>query len=50
MPGGIADILEIIVLAAGPHATLRCCCPFVTAIIEAQEDILELNHAGIREQ
>ena len=52
MPGGVADLLEIVVLAAGAHALLRrrrAARP-VRRLLHAQEDLLELDHPRIREQ
>jgi hypothetical protein len=51
MPGGVADIVEIVVLAAGAHAFLRGGGarrrgrPFL-----ARKDVLELHHAAVDEQ
>ena len=50
MPGGVADILEIVVLAAGTHAALRGGGAFVRALLLAQKHILELDHAAVGEQ
>ena len=49
MPRGVADIFEIVVLAAGAHAFLRGHRPAVVPLLEAGEDIFELHHAGIDE-
>ena len=46
----IADIVEVIVLAAGPDAFLRRGGSAVGPLLDAGEDILELDHAGIGEQ
>ena len=47
MAGGAADIFQVIVLAAGTHALLgRCCAPVLPGFL-AQENALELHHAGI---
>ena len=46
---GVADIVEIVVLAAGAHAFLRGGGARVGALLEAGEDVLELHHAGIGE-
>ena len=45
----IADIFEVVVLAAGPNAFLRCHRPVVTACLETGEQVLELHHAGVGE-
>ena len=49
MPRGVADIVEIVVLAAGAHAFLRRHRAVVRALFKAGEDVLELHHAGIGE-
>ena len=46
---GIADIVEVVVLAAGAHAFLRGHRAIVGALFQAGEDVLELHHAGIGE-
>jgi hypothetical protein len=46
---GVADIVEVVVLAAGPHAFLRGRRPIVGAPLHPGEDVLELYHAGVRE-
>ena len=46
---GIADIVEVVVLAAGAHAFLRRRRPDIGALLDAGEDILELHHPGIGE-
>src|SRR5271169_4004657 len=50
MPGGIADVLQIVVLAAGAYAFLGGGGALVGPFFEPGEDILELNHPGIGEQ
>ena len=47
---GVADVLQIVVLAAGAHAALRGGRPRVRAPFRAEEDVLELHHAGVGEQ
>ena len=47
---GVAHVLEVVVLAAGPQAPLRRHRAVVRALLEAEEDVLELHHAGVREQ
>jgi hypothetical protein len=49
MPGGVADIVEIVVLAAGAHALLRRRRPAVGPPLLPREDVLELDHAAVRE-
>ena len=45
----IADIFEVIVLAACADAFLRCHGAVVAACLKAGEQVLELHHAGIGE-
>ena len=47
---GITHILQIVVLAAGTHATLRAGGPVIGPLLQPQEQILELVHAGIGKQ
>ncbi len=49
MAGGVADIVEVVVLAASAHALLRRGGAHVGALLLAGEDVLELHHAGVRE-
>ena len=49
MARGVADIVEVVVLAAGAHAFLRGGGARIGALLEAGEDVLELHHAGIGE-
>ncbi len=49
VPGGIADIFQIVVLAAGAHAALRRGRARVVAHFLTEKYILELNHAGVGE-
>ncbi len=46
----VADVLQVVVLAAGAHAALRRRRALVAALVDAQEHVLELDHAGIDEQ
>ena len=46
----VTDILEIIVLAARAHAALRSNSAIVAALVVTEKHVLELHHAGIREQ
>ena len=48
--GGEADVLEVVVLAAGAHALLGGGGAHVVAALLAQEDVLELHHAGVGEE
>ena len=50
MTRGIADVLEIIVLAARSHAALARWRALVVALLLAEEHVLELHHAGVGEQ
>ena len=49
MPCGVADIVEVIVLAAGAHTFLRGGGALVGPLLDAGKDVLELHHAGIGE-
>jgi hypothetical protein len=49
VPRRVADIVEVIVLAAGAHAFLRGRSPRRIARFKAGEHVLELHHAGIGE-
>ena len=42
----VADIVEVVVLAAGAHAFLCRGGPHIGALLETGEDVLELHHAG----
>jgi hypothetical protein len=48
--GGVAHLVEVVVLAAGADAPLRGGGAFVSALVGAQEHVLELDHAGVGEQ
>ena len=50
MPRGIADIVQVVMLAAGPHAFLRRGRPRIRPLLLPGKHILELHHAGIGEQ
>ncbi len=47
---GIADVFEVVVLAAGAQATLHRRCANVGSLLDAEEHVLELDHARVREQ
>src|SRR5436305_11991031 len=47
---GEADIFEVVVFAAGAYAFLRGGGAVVIAFFEAEENVLELVHAGIGEE
>ena len=49
MAGRIADILEIVVLAAGADALLGGRRPGIAALFQPGEHVLELDHARIGE-
>ena len=49
VPGGVADIVEVVVLAAGAHAFLRRDGARIGPLLDAGEDVLELHHAGVGE-
>ena len=46
---GVADVVEVVVLAAGAHALLRGRRRVVGARLLAGEHVLELHHAGVGE-
>ena len=50
VPRRMADILEIVVLAAGANALLARDRAFVVPLILAEEHALELDHSRVREQ
>ena len=50
MAGGVADVLEVVVFAAGAHAALAGGGAHVVALLLAEEAVLELHHAGVGEQ
>ena len=50
MAGGVADIVEVVVLAAGTHAFLGGGGAAVRPLLLAGEDVLELDHAAVGEQ
>ena len=47
---GVADVLQVVVLAARAHAALRGRGARVGALLLAEEHVLELHHARIDEQ
>ena len=47
---GVADVFEIVVFAAGADAFLGGGGAVVVAAFEAQENLLELVHAGVGEE
>ena len=50
MPRRVAHVLEVVVLAARAHAALRARGAHVVALCPAEENILELHHAGVGEE
>jgi hypothetical protein len=50
VPRGIADVFEVVVLAAGAHAFLRGGGTLIRPLLDAGEHVLELDHAGVGEQ
>ncbi len=48
--GGVTDVFQIVVLAAGTHAFLRGRCAGIRTLVEAEEHVLELVHPGVGEQ
>ncbi len=49
VPGRVADVVEVVVLAPGAHALLRAHRAPVAPFLESGEYILELHHAGVGE-
>ena len=47
---GVADIFQIVVLAAGAHTALRAGCAGTGPWLQAQKHVLELVHTGVGEQ
>ena len=47
---GVADLVEVVVLAAGAQAALHVGRAHVAALLGAEEHVLELDHAGVGEQ
>ena len=47
---GVADVLEIVVLAAGAQAALRRGRALIRTLVLAEEHVLELHHPGVDEQ
>jgi hypothetical protein len=50
VPGRIADVLQVVVLAARAQRALRGRGTLVGARLLPQEDILELHHPGVGEE
>ncbi len=50
MPRRVADVFQVVVLAAGAHAFLRRRGAVVAALVEAEEHVLELVHPGVGKQ
>ncbi len=50
MTSRVADILQVVVFAARAHTALSGRGAAVVALLPAEKNILELHHAGIREQ
>ena len=50
MARGVANVLQIIVLAAGAYAALTAGRTHVGTLVTPQKDILELHHPGVGEQ
>ena len=47
MPRGVADVLEVVVLAAGPDASLRGDSTPDLALLASEKYVLELHHARV---
>jgi hypothetical protein len=50
MARGVADVFQVVVLATGADAFLARGGAVVGPLVEAQEHVLELVHAGVGEQ
>ncbi len=50
VPRGIADIVQVVVLAPGPNAFLRRGGPRIGPLLRPGEHVLELHHATVGEQ
>ena len=50
MARGIADRIEVVVLTAGAQAALDVGRAHVGQLLAAEKDVLELDHARVREQ
>ena len=50
VPGGVTDVFEIVMLAAGAHALLRGHGAIVVPLLGAREYVLELVHPSVGEQ
>src|SRR4051812_34142082 len=52
VPGGVPHLLEVVVLAAGPHAFLRSRrAPLATRrLVDAEKNLLERHHPGVRKE
>ena len=48
--GGVADIFQIVVLAACPHAFLRGGGAVVGTFVKAEEHVFKLVHTGVGKQ
>ena len=48
--GGVADVLQIVVLTPGAHAALGGSGAGIITLIKAKEHILELVHPGVGKQ
>nr|GEU28048.1 hypothetical protein [Tanacetum cinerariifolium] len=48
--GRVADVFQVVVLAAGAHAALHGGRARVRARVEAKENVLELHHAAVGQQ
>src|SRR5262249_49796891 len=50
MAPGVADVVEIVVLAARADTLLRARRPLVVSLLPSGEDVLELVHPGVGEE
>ena len=50
MPGRMANVFQVVMLASGANAFLRTGCSDVVAFFTAEKNILELVHARVDEK
>ena len=50
VPRRVANVVEVVVLAASAHAALRTRRAGISALLAAEKKVLELDHAGVGEQ
>ncbi len=50
MPGRLANLIQVVVLAAGPDAFLRAYSPLIIAFFVTEKHVLELVHPGVNKK